>query len=125
MLMLTFSSTRTHVRSETPITHPSTPFKAETKQPFAFGKGSQWADITAQIRAQIPVMLHHRLTPPPKETYSLNRYVLIRIRCISFLTSQRVCRKLSGAFLLASRLNATVDTKAIWDNVTRDYQFDT
>ncbi|KAJ3559027.1 hypothetical protein NM688_g589 [Phlebia brevispora] len=50
----------------------ATPFKASTKQPFAFGPGSPWADITAEIRAQIPVMLQHRLTPPPRETYSLN-----------------------------------------------------
>lgn len=62
-----------HVNSMTLL---ATPFKAETRQPFSFGPGSQWADITAEIRAQIPVMLTHRLTPPPKETYSLNRLVL-------------------------------------------------
>ncbi|KAF8841044.1 ABC1-domain-containing protein [Paxillus ammoniavirescens] len=82
----------------------ATPFKASTQQPFAFGPGSQWADITAQIRAQIPVMLRHRLTPPPRETYSLNR-------------------SLSGAFLLAGRLNAVVDTKKLWDGVVNGYQF--
>ncbi|KAF8622614.1 hypothetical protein AX15_006871 [Amanita polypyramis BW_CC] len=76
----------------------ATPFRESTPQPFAFGPGGIWADITASIRAQIPVMLKHRLTPPPKETYSLNR-------------------KLSGAFLLASRLGATVQTKTIWDKV--------
>ncbi|KJA22614.1 hypothetical protein HYPSUDRAFT_185942 [Hypholoma sublateritium FD-334 SS-4] len=89
-----------HVSSMTLL---ATPFKADTPQPFSFGQGSQWADITAQIRAQIPVMLQHRLTPPPKETYSLNR-------------------KLSGSFLLASRLGASVDTKAIWDKVVSKYR---
>ncbi|KAJ7191652.1 ABC1-domain-containing protein [Mycena pura] len=92
-----------HVESMTLL---ATPFKAGTPQPFAFGQGSRWAEITAEIRAQIPVMLQHRLTPPPRETYSLNR-------------------KLSGAFLLASRLGATVDTRAIWDKVVSKYEFST
>lgn len=59
-----------HVRSMTLL---ATPFRATTSQPFAFGPGSKWADATAEIREQIPVMLQHRLTPPPRETYSLNR----------------------------------------------------
>ncbi|KAF7326442.1 Atypical kinase COQ8, mitochondrial [Mycena sanguinolenta] len=84
----------------------ATPFKRATPQPFSFGPGSQWAEITAQIRALIPVMLQHRLTPPPRETYSLNR-------------------KLSGAFLLASRLGATVDTRRIWEKVVDKYEFTT
>ncbi|KAF8958587.1 ABC1 family-domain-containing protein [Flammula alnicola] len=90
-----------HINSMTLL---ATPFKAETTQPFSFGQGTQWAEITAEIRAQIPVMLQHRLTPPPKETYSLNR-------------------KLSGSFLLASRLGASIDTKAIWDKVVGNYTF--
>ncbi|KAL0061105.1 hypothetical protein AAF712_012099 [Marasmius tenuissimus] len=91
-----------HVKSMTLL---ATPFKGSTKQPYAFGPGTEWEDITRRIREQIPVMLQHRLTPPPKETYSLNR-------------------KLSGAFLLASRLRAVVDTKAIWDSVIQNYKFD-
>ncbi|KAF9007062.1 ABC1 family-domain-containing protein [Cyathus striatus] len=82
----------------------ATPFRDSTPQPFSFGPGTKWAEITSEIREHIPVMLHHRLTPPPRETYSLNR-------------------KLSGAFLLASRLQATIDTKAIWDKITDRYQF--
>ena len=63
-----------HVRSMVLL---GTPFRAATPQPFRFGRGSAWADITAEIRAQIPVMLQHRLTPPPRETYSLNRCVVV------------------------------------------------
>ncbi|KAG6849377.1 hypothetical protein H0H93_008981, partial [Arthromyces matolae] len=90
-----------HVRSMMLL---ATPFKDTTPQPFDFGQGSSWSTITAEIREQIPVMLMHRLTPPPRETYSLNR-------------------KLSGTFLLAARLGATIDTKAIWDRVISSYQF--
>jgi len=80
------------------------PFKESTPQPVAFGSGTAWANTTTEIRKLIPVMLRNRLTPPPKETYSLNR-------------------KLSGAFLLASRLGARVDTKRLWDGVVKKYQF--
>lgn len=54
--------------------------------------------ITDRVRAQIPVMLRHRLTPPPNETYSLNR-------------------KLSGAFLLCAHLGSTVDARSLVDSV--------
>ncbi|KAG1463274.1 hypothetical protein G6F46_002325 [Rhizopus delemar] len=51
--------------------------------------------ITARIRETIPVMLRHRLTPPPDESYGLHK-------------------KLSGAFLLCSKLGSKFDTKAVW-----------
>ena len=56
------------------LTLLATPFNPSTPQPFSFGPGSRWSEITAEIRAQIPVMLRERLTPPPRETYSLNRW---------------------------------------------------
>ncbi|KAI0083612.1 ABC1-domain-containing protein [Irpex rosettiformis] len=91
-----------HVKSMSAL---ATPFKRSTPQPFTFGPGSAWSKITADIRSEIPVMLQHRLTPPPRETYSLNR-------------------KLSGAFLLAARLNAEVDCYKLWNDVVQNYQFD-
>ncbi|KAF5325897.1 hypothetical protein D9611_000781 [Ephemerocybe angulata] len=90
-----------HVHSMTLL---ATPFRTDTPQPFSFGPTSQWAQITKEIRDQIPIMLAHRLTPPPRETYSLNR-------------------KLSGAFLLASRLGAEVNTRRVWEKVVGSYKF--
>ncbi|GAB1520207.1 hypothetical protein RhiTH_003280 [Rhizoctonia solani] len=55
-----------HVRSMTLL---GIPFRASTVQPFSFKSQT----ITDEIRALIPVMLRLRLTPPPTETYSLNR----------------------------------------------------
>jgi aarF domain-containing kinase len=51
--------------------------------------------VTARVRDTIPVMLRHRLTPPPDETYGLHK-------------------KLSGAFLLCTKLNSKFDTKRVW-----------
>ncbi|KAG8870915.1 hypothetical protein FRB97_009256 [Tulasnella sp. 331] len=59
--------------------------------------------LPTQIRALIPTMLQNRLTPPPRETYSLNR-------------------KLSGAFLLCGRLKARVDCASIWEEVVGSYR---
>ncbi|KAI7894549.1 ABC1 family-domain-containing protein [Mucor mucedo] len=55
----------------------------------------QHQTITQRVRETIPVMLRHRLTPPPDETYGLHK-------------------KLSGAFLLCTKLGSRFDTKAVW-----------
>ena len=59
--------------------------------------------ITDSVRALIPVMLKHRLTPPPSETYSLNR-------------------KLSGAFLMCARLGARVYCGKLWEEHVAGYK---
>ncbi|KAI8339637.1 ABC1 family-domain-containing protein [Chlamydoabsidia padenii] len=51
--------------------------------------------ITARVRDTIPVMLQHRLTPPPDESYGLHK-------------------KLSGAFLLCTKLGSKFDTRNVW-----------
>ena len=60
--------------------------------PFDFGA----QNITARIQRLIPVMLEHRLTPPPPETYSIHR-------------------KLSGTFLLCARLRSIIYCKPLFD----------
>uniref|UniRef100_A0A1Q3FGP1 Putative abc atp binding cassette 1 protein n=1 Tax=Culex tarsalis TaxID=7177 RepID=A0A1Q3FGP1_CULTA len=68
---------------------------------FEFGKQS----TTKKIAALVPVMIAHRLCPPPEEIYSLHR-------------------KLSGVFLLCARLNAKIDCKPLFNEVARNYKFD-
>lgn len=53
--------------------------------------------ITERVKSLIPVMLRERLAPPPEETYSLHR-------------------KLSGAFLLCSRLGSRVPCRELFRN---------
>lgn len=77
------------------------PFRASAPDPYPFAEQT----ITERVRAQIPLMLRERLTPPPEETYSLNR-------------------KLSGAFLLCARLKAHVSCATMLQHVTRGYVID-
>jgi aarF domain-containing kinase len=53
--------------------------------------------ITERVKAQIPIMIHERLAPPPEETYSLHR-------------------KLSGAFLLCARLGSRVRCRELFES---------
>ena len=67
--------------------------------PFDFGS----QDITDRIQSLVPVMLRHRLTPPPDEIYSLHR-------------------KLSGIFLLCSKLQARIHAKPLFEAVYSSYK---
>lgn len=61
-------------------------------------------DITNKIKNIIPVMLSHRLAPPPEESYSLHR-------------------KLSGAFLLATKLDAKINCYDAFHRIYNEYRF--
>ncbi|KAI8323537.1 ABC1-domain-containing protein [Martensiomyces pterosporus] len=61
-------------------------------------------DVSDNVRSAIPVMLRHRLTPPPDETYSLHR-------------------KLSGAYLLCIKLRARVPCQELFKSITAKYTF--
>lgn len=71
-------------------------FAAE--EPFNFGT----QNTTKRIHDLIPVMLKHRLTPPPEESYSLHR-------------------KMAGAFLICAKLKAVISCKEMFDAIYRDY----
>lgn len=59
-------------------------------------------DMTERIQNLVPTMLTHRLCPPPEEVYSLHR-------------------KLSGLFLLCSKLKAKVACRDQFLMLYNDY----
>ncbi len=72
-------------------------FRSESS--FDFGR----QETTARMQELVPVMIAERLCPPPPEVYSLHR-------------------KMSGLFLLASKLRAKIKCQAVWKAVVHDYE---
>lgn len=73
-------------------------------EPFAKNEPFDFSaqDITNKIRDLIPVLMRHRLTPPPEETYSLHR-------------------KLSGAFLMCTKLKAQINCYDLFYDTYENY----
>uniref|UniRef100_A0A8C0KTH7 Coenzyme Q8B n=1 Tax=Canis lupus dingo TaxID=286419 RepID=A0A8C0KTH7_CANLU len=69
-----------------------------TQGPYDFGAG----DTARRVQGLIPVLLQHRLRPPPEETYALHR-------------------KLAGAFLACARLRAHIACRDLFQDTYHHY----
>lgn len=83
-----------HIDSILVLGEPFSPSFNKADAPFDFSNQT----ITDRVRTNIGVMLRERLTPPPEETYGLHR-------------------KLSGAFLLCAKLNASVPCAQLFEDI--------
>lgn len=61
-------------------------------------------NTTKRIAHLVPTMIAHRLCPPPEEIYSLHR-------------------KLSGVFLLCSRLKIKLSCRPLFEEIVKNYEF--
>ncbi|XP_077303023.1 ubiquinone biosynthesis protein COQ8, mitochondrial [Arctopsyche grandis] len=76
-------------------------FTPKASRKFDFSSQS----TTRRIQKVVPTILSHRLCPPPEEIYSLHR-------------------KLSGVFLLCSKLKVQMDCRDMFQEIYNNYQFD-
>lgn len=60
---------------------------------------------TKEVANIVPIMLKHRLCPPPEEIYSLHR-------------------KLSGVFLLCSKMKVELECREMFLNIYKNYKYD-
>lgn len=60
-------------------------------------------DTTSKITHLVPTMMEHRLCPPPEEVYSLHR-------------------KLSGVFLLCSKLKVSIAVRPLFLELCDNYE---
>lgn len=85
--------TAAHIDSMMALGEPFCPSKNEG---HCFNFSHQ--TVTDRVRGKIGLMLNERLTPPPEETYSLHR-------------------KLSGAYLLCARMNASIPCEKLFEDI--------
>ncbi|XP_049643127.1 atypical kinase COQ8B, mitochondrial [Suncus etruscus] len=69
-----------------------------SQEPYDFGAG----DTALRVQGLIPVLLRHRLRPPPEETYALHR-------------------KLAGAFLACAHLRARIACRDLFQDTYHRY----
>jgi aarF domain-containing kinase len=73
-------------------------------EPFRENKAYNFSTTNATLRMQelVPIMLKNRLCPPPPEIYSLHR-------------------KMSGLFLMASKLKANINCSQLYRDIENEF----